>query len=381
MITKIEIDGFKSFLGFSMELRPLTVVLGANAAGKSNLLDALALLSALSVDGAERALKTARGHGSDLLHRSSIRDAFEISAHVSNVCISFKSNISRETHLSIYKETFGTHAFPLRRVSTGQFLDVLRADNPSATQSIGTLEEIHTLYSSIQCLDLVPETLRRPSREDAAERLARDGSNLAAALAALEGVDEGEGRTRLDVLQESLARLVPGVRGVEVRYDEEVAEYRLSILTRDGTKLPARLASDGTLRTLALLTALHVPQGGTLCFEEPENGLHPGQLRALIDVLVERTAARSPAMQVIATSHSPVVLAALLEARRAAPDQIGLYFMDTARHIPEGATDPSQTTTVSRARRIGEEGESGRDVVPWREVERYLHTATIEEAP
>jgi hypothetical protein len=172
---------------------------------------------------------------------------------------------------------------------------------------------------------------------------------------------------------------------VEVRHDEEVAEYRLSIITRDGTKLPARLASDGTLRMLALLTALYSPKGGTLCFEEPENGLHPGQLRALIDLIVERTAATiQPPMQVIATSHSPVVLAALLEARRASPEQIGLYFMDTARHIPEDATDPSQISTISRVRRVGEvgeEGESGRDVVPWREVERYLNTATVEDAP
>ena len=48
MITKIEIDGFKTFNNFSMEFSPLTVIAGTNASGKSNLFDALHLLSCLA---------------------------------------------------------------------------------------------------------------------------------------------------------------------------------------------------------------------------------------------------------------------------------------------------------------------------------------------
>ena len=48
MITKIEINGFKSFSDFEMEFSPLTVIAGTNASGKSNLFDALNLLSNLS---------------------------------------------------------------------------------------------------------------------------------------------------------------------------------------------------------------------------------------------------------------------------------------------------------------------------------------------
>jgi len=55
MITKIEIHGFKSFHNFEMVFTPLTIVAGANASGKSNLFDALKLLSRL----AETDLKTA----------------------------------------------------------------------------------------------------------------------------------------------------------------------------------------------------------------------------------------------------------------------------------------------------------------------------------
>ena len=48
MITYLKINGFKSFHNFEMEFTPLTIVAGTNAAGKSNLFDALNLLSRLA---------------------------------------------------------------------------------------------------------------------------------------------------------------------------------------------------------------------------------------------------------------------------------------------------------------------------------------------
>jgi len=44
MITRIEIDGFKSFSNFSMDLKPFQVIIGAKGSGKSNLFDALQVL-------------------------------------------------------------------------------------------------------------------------------------------------------------------------------------------------------------------------------------------------------------------------------------------------------------------------------------------------
>jgi predicted ATPase len=368
MITKIEIDGFKSFLDFSMELRPLTVVLGANAAGKSNLLDALQMFKRIAHRNNLDAIRSERGDGAELFHRSSsgeVNSALSITIYTSNYGDCYRANLSRQQNT--FQQTILANGS-----SYGNPADMDDED-------LALFTVLDMLARNLNLLDPNPAALRKPSRDFDEARLRSDGSNLAAALAALERVVEGEGRTRLDVLRQALGQLVPGVRSVEIRHDEEVAEHRLSIITRDGTKLPARLASDGTLRMLALLAALFDAEGGTLCFEEPENGLHPGQLRALIELLVERTAADvQPPLEVISTSHSPVVLAALIEAQRAAPEQVGIYFMDTARHIPEGATDPSQISTVSRVRRVVSDGESGRDVVTRGEVERYLHTADVE---
>ncbi len=67
MITRVEISGFKSFQDFSLDLEPLLMVLGANSAGKSNLFDALGVISRLSQMEVSRALQGGRG---------SIRDQF-----------------------------------------------------------------------------------------------------------------------------------------------------------------------------------------------------------------------------------------------------------------------------------------------------------------
>jgi predicted ATPase len=62
MITKIEIDGFKSFRNFEMDFSPFVVVAGLNASGKSNLFDALELLSRLAVMPLREAFSQKRGN-------------------------------------------------------------------------------------------------------------------------------------------------------------------------------------------------------------------------------------------------------------------------------------------------------------------------------
>ena len=64
MITRIKINGFKSFQNFEMTFTPLTIVAGVNASGKSNLFDALQLLSRLAEADLKTAFSEQRGkHG------------------------------------------------------------------------------------------------------------------------------------------------------------------------------------------------------------------------------------------------------------------------------------------------------------------------------
>jgi hypothetical protein len=66
MLTRIKINGFKSFHDFEMEFTPLTVIAGANASGKSNLFDALRLLSRLAEVDLRTAFSEQRGNPSEL---------------------------------------------------------------------------------------------------------------------------------------------------------------------------------------------------------------------------------------------------------------------------------------------------------------------------
>lgn len=69
MLTRIEIDGFKSFEGLKLDLQPFTVIAGPNASGKSNFFDALRFLSRLASTDISEALRQARGDPSELFRR------------------------------------------------------------------------------------------------------------------------------------------------------------------------------------------------------------------------------------------------------------------------------------------------------------------------
>jgi predicted ATPase len=77
MLTRIEIDGFKSFEDFSLDLQPLTVVVGPNATGKSNLFDALRFLARLAETDLRSATKGLRGEPIELFRTLS-------DGHISN---------------------------------------------------------------------------------------------------------------------------------------------------------------------------------------------------------------------------------------------------------------------------------------------------------
>ena len=83
-------------------------------------------------------------------------------------------------------------------------------------------------------------------------------------------------------------------------------------LHEDGLKtpVPATRLSDGTIRFLALLAVLlHPKKAPLLCIEEPELGLHPDALAIIAELLVE---AKSKT-QIIVTTHSDVLVSALTD--------------------------------------------------------------------
>lgn len=109
----------------------------------------------------------------------------------------------------------------------------------------------------------------------------------------------------------------------------DLGDVMLVIVEKGGRRIPARSLSDGTLRFLGELIALRTaPRGSMLLMEEIENGLHPTRAHLLVEAMEAATKTRG--VQVIATTHSPLVLNALSrEALKQAllvarpPDSVG----------------------------------------------------------
>jgi hypothetical protein len=113
-----------------------------------------------------------------------------------------------------------------------------------------------------------------------------------------------------------LSELIEDVREVSVDRDEKRELLTLRATACDGTSYPAQALSDGTLRFLALVV-LELDRGvpGLVCLEEPENGIHPERIPAMLRLLQDIAAdvdepvgPDNPLRQVIVNTHSPTVV-------------------------------------------------------------------------
>ena len=166
---------------------------------------------------------------------------------------------------------------------------------------------------SWQLLQLEPTALRKPDPIDAPAHLGPDGAHLPATLYRLARL---YGRAVYARVGQRLAELNEDVQHVLVERDDKRDLLIMEVRDRSGTRHPARALSDGTLRFLALTVIEEDDQvGGVLCLEEPENGIHPARIEAMLDLLRDIASDPQEALeegmhlrQVIINTHSPAVI-------------------------------------------------------------------------
>src|SRR5262249_46310599 len=96
------------------------------------------------------------------------------------------------------------------------------------------------------------------------------------------------------------------------------------IIRQEGTPYSSRVISEGTLRVLALCCIAGNPWPGELvAFEEPENGVHPRRIEVIANLLASMAAQNRS--QVVVTTHSPALIASMLQRAKEAPQQIRLF--------------------------------------------------------
>ncbi|MEV6349389.1 AAA family ATPase [Actinoplanes sp. NPDC051851] len=367
MLTRIEIDGFKTFRDFALDLPPFLVVLGRNGAGKSNLFDALRFLSRLAHEPLAKAAPHARGELPELFHQDTegrretrmrfavevtldreVTDDFGATAALPDTRVRYELVIEqRSARLFVAEEsarpipsgsgrdrpfldTVGT-TFLIRRDAEGAVVSLPATGAVSTVLSvIGTVSESATLFalkrelSSWRHLHLDPAALRRPDGFDDPAELAADGAHLPNTLHRIAETTGSGDRPKglLGDISADLAGVISDVSGIRVDEDTKRRRREVEFRARGGGEpVSARVASDGTLRAAALLTAAYDPaNSGLLCFEEPENGIYPQRLVTLVRRLhsvVERAVERrssdpaAPLVQLLLSSHSPAILRAL----------------------------------------------------------------------
>jgi len=323
----------------TLELKPLTVLIGPNGCGKSNVLELFFLLSRLPIAGPETSLpivdwiwkgskhdsvarievlleKPGQGQWPALRHRLDFRSvAQRFTVHDEIIENSEKTEARAPRPLFFFKYDRGSALFStqgedtpkrsLRREELDPERSVLAQRNdPEAYPEIAHVRGFYEgirVYRDISFGSNSPT--RRPQRTDLPTRaLLEDGSNLGLIL----------NRLNANIAcQKELLRLLkkfyPPADRVDVQIEGGTAQIYLS---EPNWIMPAARLSDGTMEWLALLAILLDPlPPKVVCLDEPDLGLHPDIIPTLADLLVDR----SKYMQIILTTHSDELVDALTD--------------------------------------------------------------------
>ncbi len=157
-----------------------------------------------------------------------------------------------------------------------------------------------TLMDGVQQLVLNSVLMRKPSPPGQPKRFRADGSNLPWVVDNLIRNNPTKHKEWVTHIQDALH----DVEDIQTIERPEDRHRYLVVCYRDGLVVPSWMASDGTLRLLALTLIAYLPElGGVYLIEEPENGIHPRAVESIFQSLSSVYRA-----QVLLATHSPVIL-------------------------------------------------------------------------
>ncbi len=293
-IKRLYINNYKSLVDFELiEPNPFSVFVGPNAAGKSNIFEALEFLSYWFSysDSTFELFGGIKNFVNKIhLHNKKTIKNLEVNLFIDNV------EIGRSYGFSIDKnDRFGlVNFFPedLEAAIEG-------GEKYPRAESVAEGEKLKSLFSRIfiKNYELVK------IKTNGSEKLRIDADNLENVLFRILQ-DEAKQEEIIDWLK----MLIPGLEKIEVAKSELSGDYFLRIFEKYlNEPISKNLISDGTYNILALLTAVYQsdePQ--FLCIEEPENGLNPYAIRALVGFF--RQMCEEKGHYIWLNTHSPTIV-------------------------------------------------------------------------
>lgn len=325
MITSLRIAHFKAAASVTVPLGPITVLIGPNDSGKSTILQALMALS--------RAADKARLGPEQILDcpltvaptDQDISTPIEISAEGTTslglpqqqryqyeIAVSAHDKaITRELIVcggdTLAKGTAGSRTSLLpKRTDTVTWpgtYTILSEVTSEAIPSVAKRSMFEAIANDLKAtlLRLDPRAIAKPSPLGAA--LLNDGSGLVGIVDEL--LTSGVGDDKISRANEVIRRLTPHVKSVAAKLHPSGGK-ELHFALRNGTVIPASQMSDGIVLAAALVLISLGAGTRRLLIEEPENGLHPRQLRTVAETI--RSLVAEHDTQVVLTTHSPLLL-------------------------------------------------------------------------
>ncbi len=368
MLTRLTAKGYKSLVDVDVSLPRLTVLFGPNSVGKSNVLDALVVLSRLASERTVadalsdpvrgypfeqvtlphgglpellRAEKKAFYLGVDLIAGAGEKYRYSVAIEVSPS--SGRASVQEEELVLLSKE--GTPRGTPAISTVGSELRVRRKGKPAhprieqpgldhtqlsdkrwSGEEYGWIEKTRAELSGFRTYYLDP---RVSMRQDVPPTEVLDIGPLGESLAPFLYRLKSSRPKHFAAVLRALRTIVPTVEDLQVDLDERRGLLGIQI-RQDGTWFSSRVISEGTLRVVALCAIAANPWPGSLvAFEEPENGVHPRRLELVAKLLT--TMALRQGRQVIVTSHSPLFCQQMLDVKREFQDMVDLLVV-TRRH-------------------------------------------------
>lgn len=363
-IQRLSLRNWRTFKNLDVPIGPRLIVLGPNAAGKSNLLDSVRFLRDLAAPsgGLQDAVRSRGG-------MSRLRCLFAgnnhhgwvgVTAVIGNdgeqdwsYSVSFRSERHGQ-HRAVVAQEIVKHGdrVVLSRPDTDDDADPERLTQ-TALEQISANKEFRIIaefFADTRYLHLVPQVIRDTNRAGDVSDDPFGGDFIAR-------MNRVAPKTRDAWLRQVTAALrlaVPQFASLDVMVDSSGRphlESRYANWRTTGARQDERDLSDGTLRLIGLLWSL-VEVGRTgapVLLEEPELSLHPAVIRMLPTVLAR--AQRTNAAQIMLTTHSPE----LLQDEGIRPDEV-LILTPTADGT-EGtvlSTDPAATELLDDGLTVAE---------------------------
>ena len=359
---------FKNFEEAGLDLfEPLTILLGRNGSGKTNLIEGVELMAALA-HGVPVNEVTDIGRGGALEVRGGLPSCgrfgadsfalrldhagvkFEGERQPINYAIEIATGDPTSAHLAAETLKVGGRVWFEARSEEGEVFDVQYDNfapgrNPhchlSTSSSVlsrydevvgnakTTSERLRSAKHAVAVVrdylrgsyifDPVARFMRNYERASPQPLLLRNGSNLSAVLYALSQGSSEQKETLQRITQ--TIRQIPeepfkSIGFVETQLGDVMAGFHAEPDSglNGGRLMDARLLSDGTLRMLAVLTALEtVPKHSRIVIEEFDNGLHPSRAKPLVQHLASTAEQRE--LNVLLTTHNAACMDALDEAQ------------------------------------------------------------------